>query len=198
MPKASGRVLVYGRPYRKQRRLVGYVPQRETVDWDFPVNALDVVAMGRYGQIGWCRPVSRRHREAAMHALERVGMADYARRQISQLSGGQQQRVFLARALAQDAQLYLMDEPLAGVDAATEKAIVALLHDLRAAGRTVLVVHHHLETVRDFFDWVLLLNMRIVAFGPTDEVFTPDNLRKTYGGKLTLLDAAAQAVARAG
>jgi len=197
VPKASGRVLVYGRPYRRQRRLVGYVPQRETVDWDFPVNALDVVTMGRYGRIGWCRPVTRAHRAVAMAALERVGMADYARRQISQLSGGQQQRVFLARALAQDAKLYLMDEPLAGVDAATEKAIVRVLHDLRAAGRTVMVVHHHLQTVREFFDWVLLLNMRVVAFGPTAEVFTDDNLQKTYGGKLTLLDKAAQAVAGA-
>jgi manganese/zinc/iron transport system ATP- binding protein len=197
VPKTSGRVLVYGRPYRRQRKLVGYVPQRESVDWDFPVNALDVVAMGRYGRIGWFRPVSREHREAAMAALERVGMADYARRQISQLSGGQQQRVFLARALAQDARLYLMDEPLAGVDAATEKAVVQILHDLKEAGRCVLVVHHHLETVRDFFDWVLLLNMRIVAFGPTAEVFTQENLRMTYGGKLTLLDEAAQRVARA-
>ncbi len=197
VPKTSGRVLVYGRPYRRQRHLVGYVPQRESVDWDFPVNALDVVAMGRYGRIGWFRPVSRAHREAAMSALDRVGMADYAGRQISQLSGGQQQRVFLARALAQEARLYLMDEPLAGVDAATEKAVVQILHDLKEAGRCVLVVHHHLETVRDFFDWVLLLNMRIVAFGPTAEVFTQENLRMTYGGKLTLLDEAAQRVARA-
>ncbi len=197
VPKTSGRVLVYGRPYRRQRKLVGYVPQRESVDWDFPVNALDVVAMGRYGRIGWFRPVSRAHREAAMAALDRVGMADYAGRQISQLSGGQQQRVFLARALAQEARLYLMDEPLAGVDAATEKAVVQILHDLKEAGRCVLVVHHHLETVRDFFDWVLLLNMRIVAFGPTAEVFTQENLRMTYGGKLTLLDEAAQRVARA-
>jgi manganese/zinc/iron transport system ATP- binding protein len=197
VPKTSGRVLFYGKPYRRQRKLVGYVPQRETVDWDFPVNALDVVTMGRYGQIGWCRPVSRRHREAAMAALDRVDMADYAHRQISQLSGGQQQRVFLARALAQDAAVYLMDEPMAGVDAATEKVIVRILQDLRKAGRSVLVVHHHLDSVRGFFDWVLLLNMRIVAFGPTDTVFTPENLHKTYGGKLTLLDEAAQAVARA-
>jgi manganese/zinc/iron transport system ATP- binding protein len=198
VPKASGRVLVYGKPYRRNRHLVGYVPQRETVDWDFPVNALDVVTMGRYGRIGWLRPVSRPHREAALAALDRVGMADYAKRQISQLSGGQQQRVFLARALAQDAQLYFMDEPFAGVDAATEEAIIALLHELRDAGRTVLVVHHDLQTVPQYFDHVLLLNMRIVAAGPTDAVFTPDNLRKTYGGRLTLLDQAAEALARSG
>jgi manganese/zinc/iron transport system ATP- binding protein len=196
VPKASGRVLVYGKPYRAQRHLVGYVPQRETVDWEFPVNALDVVAMGRYGKIGWFRPVGRGHRSAALDALARVGMADYAKRQISQLSGGQQQRVFLARALAQDAKLYLMDEPFAGVDAATEAAIVAILHELRESGRTVLLVHHDLQTVPRYFDHVILLNMRIVAAGPTEAVFTRENLEKTYGGRLTLLDQAAEALAR--
>ncbi len=196
VPKASGRVTIYGQPYRKQRGLVAYVPQRESVDWDFPVSALDVVTMGRYGKIGWCLPVTRKHREAAMHALERLGMADYARRQINQLSGGQQQRVFLARALAQEADLYFMDEPFTAVDAATEKAIVRLLHELKDAGKTALVVHHDLQTVPDYFDWVMLLNMRVVAFGPTDEVFTPENLQRTYGGKLTLLDEAAHRMAR--
>jgi len=195
VPKASGRVMIYGKPYRKQRDFVGYVPQRETVDWDFPVSARDVVTMGLYGRIGWCLPVRKRHRDIAMNALERVGMADLAHRQISQLSGGQQQRVFLARALAQDAQMYFMDEPFAAVDAATEKAIVRILSDLRAAGKTVIVIHHDLHTVREYFDWVLLLNMRMVAFGKTEDVFTQDNLRKTYGGKLTLLDEAAQAMA---
>jgi len=198
VPKASGRVLIYGRPYRRQRHLVGYVPQRESVDWDFPVSALDVVAMGRYGRIGWIRRVGRAHKRAAMEALDRVGMADYARRQISQLSGGQQQRVFLARALAQEAQLYFMDEPFAGVDAATESAIVELLRELRSAGRTVLAVHHDLQTVRQYFDDVMLLNMRIVAAGPVAEVFTDENLKKTYGGRLTLLDQAAEALARRG
>jgi len=194
IPKASGRVLIYGKPYRKQRHLVGYVPQRESVDWDFPVSALDVVTMGLYGKIGWLRPVGRAHRQTAMDALERVDMADYARRQISALSGGQQQRVFLARALAQDAKIYFMDEPFAGVDAATEKAIIRLLHELRSAGKTVLVVHHDLQTVPQYFDEVMLLNMRIVAAGPTADVFTPENLRKTYGGRLTLLDQAAEAL----
>ncbi len=198
VPTASGRITVYGKPYREQRALVGYVPQRESVDWDFPVDALDVVAMGRYGKIGWFKPVGRMHREAALHALERVGMADYAKRQISQLSGGQQQRVFLARALAQDARVYLMDEPFAAVDAATERAIVEILQALRAAGKTVLIVHHDLQTVSEYFDHVLLLNMRVVAHGPTEQVFTPENLRKTYGGRLTLLEEAANAVARRG
>jgi len=188
VPMASGRVLMFGEPYRKQRHRVGYVPQRSSVDWDFPVNALHVVAMGLYRKIGWCRPVTRKYRRAALEALDRVGMADFARRQISQLSGGQQQRVFLARALAQDADLYLMDEPFAGVDAATERAIVNILQELRSGGKTALVVHHDLQTVSEYFDHVVLLNMRVVASGPTQEVFTPENLRATYGGKLALLD----------
>ncbi len=192
VPRVSGEVLIFGSPYRRQRDRVAYVPQRESVDWDFPVNATDVVAMGLYRKIGWFRPVTRKHRRQAVEALDRVGMADYAQRQISRLSGGQQQRVFLARALVQHADLYLMDEPLASVDAATEKAVIDILHDLRAAGKTALVVHHDLQTVPDYFDQVLLLNMRVVASGPTNETFTPENLRTTYGGKLALLDEVGQ------
>jgi manganese/zinc/iron transport system ATP- binding protein len=198
IPLASGSVRLFGKPYRRQRRIVGYVPQRESVDWDFPASALDVVTMGRYGRIPWCVPPGPKHRAVAMRCLEQVGMADYAKRQISKLSGGQQQRVFLARALAQDARVYFMDEPFAGVDAATEGAIVDLLRELKAAGKTVLVVHHDLQTVPEYFDEVLLLNMRVVAAGPTRDVFTQDNLIKTYGGRLTLLDEAAEAVARSG
>lgn len=198
IPKASGRVNIYGKPYRAQRRMVGYVPQRESVDWDFPVSAEDVVAMGKYGQMGWFRPVRRHHREAAREALERVGIGHLADRQISQLSGGQQQRVFLARALLQDASLYFMDEPFAAVDAATERAIVALLHDLREQGRTCLVVHHDLATVAQYFDWVVLLNLRVVASGPVNEVFTKENLQATYGGRLAVLDEAVSALSRAG
>ncbi len=196
VPKASGKVTIYGKPYHEQRSLVGYVPQRETVDWDFPVSALDLVTMGRYSKVGWFRRIARSHKERAMAALEEVGMADFAHRQISQLSGGQQQRVFLARALAQEANLYFMDEPFAAVDAATEAAIVRILHELKNAGRTTLVVHHDLQSVPQYFDWVILLNMRVVAVGPTEEVFTPENLQKTYGGKLTLLEEAAQAMSR--
>ena len=198
IPRASGDVMIYGKPYRKNRGRVGYVPQRETVDWDFPVSALDVVTMGRYGRIGWCLPVTRKHKAAAREALDRVGIADLADRQISQLSGGQQQRTFLARALVQDADLYLMDEPFAAVDAATEKAIVQILKDLRSSGKTVLVVHHDLQTVTSYFDHVILMNMRIVAHGPTGEVFTNENLQKTYGGKLTLLAEAAEAFGKSG
>jgi manganese/zinc/iron transport system ATP- binding protein len=196
VPAASGLVEVYGRPVARQRHLIGYVPQRGSVDWDFPVSALEVVAMGLYGRIGWLRPVARRHRETARACLDQVGMADYADRQISQLSGGQQQRVFLARALAQEARLYLMDEPFAGVDAATETAIVDVLRRLKQEGRTVVAVHHDLQTVPEYFEHVLLLNGRVVATGPVREVFTPDNLRRTYGGRLTLLDDAATALAR--
>jgi manganese/zinc/iron transport system ATP- binding protein len=196
VPKASGKIMVYGKPFTKQRKLVAYVPQRESVDWDFPIDALGVVAMGRYSRIGWCKPVRKKDNNRAMDALERVGMADYARRQISQLSGGQQQRVFLARALAQDSTIYFMDEPFASVDAATEKAIVKVLEDLRSTGKTVVVVHHDLQTVREYFDHLILLNMRVVAHGPVNEVFTEENLKKTYGGRLTLLSEAAERLAR--
>lgn len=188
IPRASGQVRFFGEPYRKQRHRVGYVPQRESVDWDFPVSALDVVVMGLYRKVGWCLPVLPRHRKTALEALDRVGMADYAHRQIRRLSGGQQQRVFLARALVQDADLYLMDEPFTGVDAATERAIVEILRELRSLGKTALVVHHDLQTVTEYFDEVILLNMRLVATGPVERVFTTDNLRKTYGGRLMLLE----------
>ncbi len=184
---SAGQVLIHGRPYAEQRRIVAYVPQRGSVDWDFPTNALDVVMMGRYGALGWIRRPGKRERELAQEALAKVGMADFADRQISQLSGGQQQRVFLARALVQDAQVYFMDEPFQGVDATTERAIVALLQDLRAAGKTVVVVHHDLQTVSEYFDWVTLLNVRKIASGPVAEAFTEANLRQTYGGRIAFL-----------
>lgn len=195
VPIASGRVSLFGRPADKQRQLVGYVPQRESVDWDFPVSVLDVVLMGTYGRLGWFRRPGRSEREWAMECLRHVGLANLARRQIGQLSGGQQQRTFLARALAQRAEVYFMDEPMAGVDAATERVIFSLLRELRDAGKTVLVVHHDLRTVPIYFDEVALLNMRLVASGPTQKVFTPENLRKTYGGRLDILEAAGQAMA---
>jgi manganese/zinc/iron transport system ATP- binding protein len=184
---AAGSVLIHGRPYEDQRRLVAYVPQRRTVDWDFPTNVLDVVLMGRYGALGWLRRPGRRDRELALEALEQVGMVELANRQISQLSGGQQQRVFLARALVQDAPVYLMDEPFQGVDATTERAIVDLLRRLRAEGRTVVCVHHDLQTVAEYFDWVTLLNVRRIASGLVEEVFNEDNLRLTYGGRVSFL-----------
>jgi manganese/zinc/iron transport system ATP- binding protein len=196
VPLASGWIQSYGKPTSEQRRLIGYVPQRESVDWDFPTDAIDVVLMGRYGDLGWLKRPGKKEKETALECLRKVGMADYARRQISQLSGGQQQRVFLARALAQDAKLYFMDEPLNGVDAATEKAIIELLTDLKQQKKTVLVVHHDLQTVPEYFDWVVLLNMRQIAVGPTVDVFTPDNLRKTYGGRLNIISEVADALAK--
>jgi manganese/zinc/iron transport system ATP- binding protein len=184
---AAGQILIHGRPYARQRRLVGYVPQRGSVDWDFPTTVLDVVMMGRYRELGWLRRPGRRERKLALAALQKVGMTEFAGRQISQLSGGQQQRVFLARALVQDAQIYFMDEPFQGVDARTERAIIALLQELRAAGKTVLAVHHDLQTVPDYFDWVTLLNVRRIASGPVAEVFTERNLRLAYGGRVAFL-----------
>ena len=196
VPLASGRIEVFGHPAKSQRKRIGYVPQRESIDWDFPVSALDVVAMGRYGRIGLFRRVGKAHKAFAMHCLERVGLADLAHRQISQLSGGQQQRVFLARALAQEADLYLMDEPFAGVDAATERAIIEILRGIRDQGKTCLVVHHDLPTAREYFDHVLLLNMRVVAAGATEKTLNSETLHRTYGGRLTFMDQAAAAMAR--
>jgi manganese/zinc/iron transport system ATP- binding protein len=187
VPAAAGQVLIHGRPYADQRALVAYVPQRGSVDWDFPTSVLDVVMMGRYAALGWFRRPGRSERQVAMEALEKVGMAAYAHRQINQLSGGQQQRTFLARALVQDAHVYFMDEPFQGVDATTERAIVDLLKELRAAGKTVAVVHHDLQTVPEYFDWVTLLNVRRIASGPVAEVFTEENLRLTYGGQVAFL-----------
>ena len=184
---AAGEVRVFGRPYVEQRHLVAYVPQRGSVDWDFPTTALDIVTMGTYGGLGWVRRPGESERARANAALVQVGMQAYANRQISQLSGGQQQRVFLARALVQDAQVYLMDEPFQGVDATTERAIVDLLRALRAEGKTVVAVHHDLQTVAEYFDQVTLLNVRRIAAGPVDRVFTEENLRLTYGGRVAAI-----------
>lgn len=188
IPTLSGEVQIYGKPYAQQRKRVGYVPQRESIDWDFPTSALDVVMMGRYGHLGWFKRPGQHERSIAMDCLAKVGMSDYADRQISQLSGGQQQRIFLARALAQDASLYFMDEPFVGVDAATEKAIITLLNELKRQGKTVLVVHHDLNTVKEYFDWVMLLNVHLVASGPVEMTFTNELLHKTYGGRLAILE----------
>jgi manganese/zinc/iron transport system ATP- binding protein len=198
LPLNSGWVKVFGEPVQKNLRRLGYVPQRESVDWDFPVSVMDVVLMGRYGKLGLMRRPTRADRDIARDCLDQVKMLPYADRQISNLSGGQQQRVFLARALAQESDLYFMDEPFAGVDAATESAIVSLLHELRDRGKTLLVVHHDLPTARNYFDSLILLNLRLVAFGPTAQVFTNELLQKTYGGRLTILSEVAEAVREKG
>lgn len=183
-PKLSGTVSFFGSDFKKMKKRIGYVPQRGSVDWDFPTNALDVVLMGLYGEIGWLRWPSSKHRKKVIDSLERMGMGDYAYRQISQLSGGQQQRVFLARALVQNADFYFMDEPLVGVDAATEQAIMDILKELRRSGKTVMVVHHDLQSVEDYFDHVLLLNETVIKHGKTSDVFTKDNVSQTYGGNM--------------
>jgi len=180
VPIAAGSVKMLGGNLADVRNRVAYIPQRGSVDWDFPTNALDVVTMGRYGHIGWFRRPGKRDREIALECLEKLGMGGFANRQISQLSGGQQQRVFLARALAQEAELYLMDEPFVGVDAVTERAIVQLLHEVRDRGNTVVAVHHDLESVQAYFDDVVLLNVERIASGPVSSVFTEANLHATY------------------
>lgn len=184
---SSGYVKIFDKELKEVRSRVSYVPQRESVDWDFPASVLDVVLMGRYTKIGLFKRPRKADMEAALYALKQVGMDKFKSRQISQLSGGQQQRVFLARALTQQADIYFMDEPFAGVDAATEKAIIQILKKLAQDGKTVIVVHHDLQSVSTYFDWVIMLNLRLVASGTTDQVFTPELLEETYGGKLTLL-----------
>ena len=184
VPRVSGEVAVFGDPIELARDRIAYVPQRASVDWDFPATAIDVVLMGLYRRVGLLGRLSGAHKAKARDCLDRVGMADFADRQIGQLSGGQQQRVFLARALAQDAALYLLDEPFAGVDAATERAIIGVLTSLRAEGRSVIAVHHDLSTVRAYFDHVFLLNVRRIAEGTVATAFTPETLQATYGGRL--------------
>ncbi|MDJ0823403.1 MAG: metal ABC transporter ATP-binding protein [Paracoccaceae bacterium] len=181
----AGRVTVWGQPLGKMRDRIAYVPQRASVDWDFPTQVLDVVLMGMYRELGLLRRVRPRHVAHAMECLTRVGMQDFAERQIGQLSGGQQQRVFLARALAQKADLYLLDEPFAGVDAATEAAIIGVLKALRDEGKTVVAVHHDLSTVEAYFDRVFLINRRRMGEGPVATAFTQDALQATYGGRLS-------------
>lgn len=196
VPRISGQVMIFGQPYPYSRGRLAYVPQRESVDWDFPATALDVVLMGTYGRLGWFRRIGKTEREQALAALAQMEIDHLAKRQISQLSGGQQQRTFLARALVQQADLYLMDEPFAAVDAATEKAIVQLMRGLQKQGKTIIVVHHDLHTVPEYFDHLVLLNQVLVAAGPMEQVFTKDNLQRTYGGRLTLLEEVGEAMRR--
>lgn len=184
IPRLSGDVHIFGQQVEEARARVAYVPQRASVDWDFPTTVMDVVQMGLYRQVGLFGRLAGQRAERARACLARVGMADFAHRQIGQLSGGQQQRVFIARALAQDADLYLLDEPLAGVDAATERAIIDVLKALKAEGKAVVAVHHDLATVRDYFDHVFLINVRRIAEGPVATTFTPDTLQAAYGGRL--------------
>lgn len=195
LPISSGWIRIFGKTFQQNCSRVGYVPQRESVDWDFPVSVMDVVLMGRYGKLRLAQRPTRQDVEIARESLEKVKMLPFAGRQIGNLSGGQQQRVFLARALAQESDLYLMDEPFTGVDAATEAAIIEILGELQRRGKTLLVVHHDLATAKSYFDKLLLLNMRMVAYGPVDEVFTPELLQTTYGGRLNILTEVAASLA---
>ena len=198
VPLAGGEVRILGAPLEQVRSRVGYVPQRESVDWDFPVTVTDVVLMGTYARLGWLRRPGPRERSLAAECLDRVGLSDVADRQIGRLSGGQQQRVFLARALAQQADVYFLDEPMAGVDARSQERIFRVLSDLRAEGRLVVIVHHDLRSVAEWFDAVALIDMRLVATGPVAEVLTPETLRRTYAGRLDVLDEIGRAVAEGG
>ncbi len=196
IPAASGYIKIFDQTLDDVRKRVSYVPQRESVDWEFPASVMDVVLMGRYGQLGLFRRPRKADKDAAMECLEKVGMEAFARRQIARLSGGQQQRVFLARALAQNADIYFMDEPFAGVDAATESAIINLIRKMTEAGKTIIIVHHDLQSASQYFDWVILINMRLVASGPVSEVFTQELLQKTYGGKLNILSKVGDLLAK--
>ncbi len=190
IPTLSGQIDFFGQPLKKVKQRIAYVPQRESVDWDFPITVLDLVIMGRYGKLGLFRWPGKKERELAFTYLQMVGMEGFADRQISQLSGGQQQRVFLARALIQEPDIFFMDEPFTGVDAATEAVLVQILKDLKEKGKTAFIVHHDLNNVAQYFDWAMLLNMRLVACGPVEEVFTAENIQRAYGNSSTLLTEA--------
>jgi len=196
VPTSGGWVQAFEKPVKKVRKQIGYVPQRESVDWDFPISVLDVALMGTFGKLGlWGRP-TKEDRIRAEEALDKVGLLDYRNQQIGNLSGGQQQRAFLARALAQDADLYLMDEPFAAVDAATESKILDVLKEMREAGKTVIVVHHDLQAAQREFDYLMMLNLRLIAYGRTEDVFTVENLEATYGGRLTVLSSVVELLAK--
>lgn len=188
----SGQITFFGHPLKKVRRQVAYVPQRESVDWNFPITVFDLVLMGRYGRLGVFKRPSRKDREDTCYYLEKVGLESFGNRQISQLSGGQQQRAFLARALIQEANLYLMDEPFTGIDVSSTKTIIKILRQLRDEGKTILVVHHDLASINHTFDWVVLLNMCLVGCGSVETIFTPEMIQKTYGKETILFDEAAK------
>jgi manganese/zinc/iron transport system ATP- binding protein len=187
IPLSSGYIHFFGKSLDEARTRVSYVPQRESVDWDFPTSVSDVVMMGRFPKMGLLKRPSAHDKAVVAECIEKVGLTDFRSRQIAELSGGQQQRVFIARALAQEADVYLMDEPFAGVDAATEKTLLSLMQAIAAEGKTIIVVHHDLHSVARYFEWIILLNMRLVASGPAQEVLNSDLLQEAYGGKLTLL-----------
>lgn len=187
IPFDSGRIRIFGKSVEEVRKDMAYVPQKESIDWDFPVTVRDLVMMGRYAHLNMFQWPSADDRRIVDDALERVGMIEFKDRQIGQLSGGQQQRIFIARALAQQAQIFLLDEPFVGVDASTETTIIQLIKEVNRSGKLIIIVHHDLNKVTEYFDQLILINQRLIAFGPTQEVFTPETLKRTYGGRLTIL-----------
>ncbi|MEN7546420.1 metal ABC transporter ATP-binding protein [Rapidithrix thailandica] len=192
----SGYVKLFNKSLEEVRNRVAYVPQRNSVDWDFPASVYDTVLMGRYTRKNIFKRANRLDREIALESIRKVQLEKFKNRQISQLSGGQQQRVFIARALAQEADLYLLDEPFAGVDAATESAIMSLLTEMKSKGKTIVVVHHDLQTASQYFDWLVMINTRLIASGKTEEVFTSEILDQTYGGRLNILTQVADLLGR--
>lgn len=193
-PLSSGYVEIFGQQLDDVRDRISYVPQKESVDWDFPASVMDVVLMGRYSPKNLFKRISKKDKDLAAEALEKVNLLEFSNRQISQLSGGQQQRVFIARSLTQNADLFIMDEPFVGVDAATEQAILKLMQEMKEKGKTVVVVHHDLQTAKDYFDWIVLLNTRLVASGPKAEIFNEELLQEAYGGKLNVLSKVGELV----
>jgi manganese/zinc/iron transport system ATP- binding protein len=192
LPIDTGEVKIFGEPVKDVMKRVSYIPQKEQFDWDFPINVYDVVIMGRYPYLSLFGRPGAKDNEIAIKSLEKLEMIKYKDTQIRNLSGGQQQRIFLARALAQESEIYFMDEPFVGVDAKTEAAIFKLIHELKEQGKTILIVHHDLSRVKDYFDELILINQTLVAAGPTETVFTKENIEKTYGGRLTILEKASQ------
>ncbi|MCJ7839938.1 metal ABC transporter ATP-binding protein [Lederbergia sp. NSJ-179] len=188
IPKDNGEVTILGKPVNKERKNIAYVPQRSHLDWDFPINVRDTVLLGTYPRLGVIQRPGKKEKLWAKQCLERVGMADFEKQQIGQLSGGQQQRVFLARALAQQAEIFFLDEPFVGIDVASERTIVQILKKLRDEGKTVLVVHHDLSKVEEYFDDLILMNKELIQSGPVQKVFSPELMTKAYQANFPILD----------
>jgi len=195
LPYDTGEVKIFGKNLDESRKKISYIPQREQFDWDFPINVEDVVMMGRYSHLGMFSFPGKKDKEIVQEKIQKVGMQDFRTRQIRNLSGGQQQRIFLARALAQESDIYLMDEPFVGVDAKTERTIFDLMNELREEKKTILVVHHDLGKVTEYFDKLILINQTLVAYGDTDLVFNKELISKTYGGRLTILQKTEELIA---
>ena len=180
-PKAHGKIHILEKPVKKNSHLIAYIPQRQSIDWNFPITVLEVVFMGGFYRFGFFKRPNQREKDKAIELLKKFGLDHLQKRQISELSGGQQQRLFLARAMMQEATIYFFDEPFVGVDLATEKMLIETFKELRQEGKTIFVVHHDLSTIHEYFDWVILLKQRLVACGNVKEVLTQENLKSAYG-----------------